>query len=103
MATVRRCLLRGAEASASLSHVGVANGGNEVEKRHSVDDEPQLLVRQEGVEQDEAKGGASQHRCPPPLPVEGPRDEEEGEEEGTGEGRTKVPQERKGLGDGQGA
>ena len=74
----------------------VSHGSHQVQKRDSVDDEPQLLVREEGVKghiaesRDEERSGAT-------VVVEGPGKREEGEEDAARECCGEVPPERLGL------
>lgn len=37
------------------SHVCISHGGHHIQQREGVDNEPELLVRQEGVEEEEAQ------------------------------------------------
>lgn len=77
------------------SQVGAAPGGHHVEHREGVDDEAQLLVREQGVGSHEAQHGQGQHPRPPVHHAQGHK--EKAAAQAPGQGRVEVPQQRGGL------
>ena len=79
----------------AYSHVGGAPGRHQVEEREGVDDEAQLLVRQQGEEQHEAQRG--QQDGPRPGVTQPQGNQGQGAAQRPGQGGVEVPQEGRGL------
>lgn len=77
-------------------HVCISSSRNEVQQRNSVNDKPQFFVWEEGEECKEPED-RQQEDVGPAVTVDGPREEEKGEEERAREGRGEIPPERLGL------
>lgn len=77
------------------SHIGASSGSHDVECREGIDDEPQLLMREERVQSHESQ--AWQGQCMGPLVHCSQGYEEKAAAQASGQGRVEIPQERGGL------
>lgn len=76
-------------------HEGTAACSSQIEHRESINDETQLLVRQQRVDEDEANCGEQQQPNPPVQEAE--RHEEQRAAQGSRHGGVKIPQKGRGL------
>jgi len=76
-------------------HERTAPGSHQAEHRERVYDEAQLLVRQERVDEDEARGGQQQQPHPPVKQAEG--EEQQRAAQAAGHGGVEVPEEGSGV------
>lgn len=82
-------------AQGGHSHAGAAPGGHDVEQGEGVDDEAQLLVREQRVQRHEAQRRQEQRHGPSVHGAQG--HEEQAAAQAAGQGRVEVPQQGRGL------